>query len=206
MKQCQSLLFLISFFVLMLTAMPALAFEILLDIDLDNDPTTINVSTTETSAVVKMILSPTTPGETIGFVQFGLGGECLNCPPDPSGVQWYGVSFDLPIQGTWVTAPGFDSEAAYMTLLGCPCNPGYHLLLSFEPEGGTMILDEPIFLATFNAWMSPLPPDPCRQPTPVLMAMTISAEDYYNYIVLAGFEWPNSIDESTWGRIKSFYR
>ncbi len=185
---------------------PALAYEILLDIDIDNDPSTINIYTEETSAVVKIILWPTTPGETIGFVTFGVGGECINCPPDPIGVQEYGASFDLPYEGSWVTAPGFDSEAAYMTLLGCPGNPGFHLVLSFEPEGGgTMILSEPIFLAEFNAWVSPTVTEPCPQPTPILMAMPSQGE-YYNYVLLAGAEWPNSTEISTWGRIKSFYR
>ena len=206
MKQCKWSLFLLCSLVLISMAVSASAYEILLDIDIDNDPSTINIYTEETSAVVKIILRPTTPGETIGFVTFGVGGECINCPPDQSGVQEYGASFDLPIEGPWVTAPGFDSEAAYMTLLGCPGNPGFHLLLSFEPKGsGTMILSEPIFLAEFNAWVSPPVPEPCPQPTPILMAMPGQGE-YYNYVLLAGAEWPNSTEASTWGRIKSFYR
>ena len=206
MKQCKWRLFLLSFSALIFVAVSALAYEILLDIDTDNDPTTINISTEETSAVVKIILWPTTPGETIGFVTFGIGGECLPCPPDPGGVQTYGTWFDLPVEGPWVTAPGFDSEAAYATLLGCPGNPGFHLMLSFEPEdGGTMILSEPMFLAEFNAWVRPPVPEPCPQPTPILMAMPSQGE-WYNYVLLAGAEGPNSTEFSTWGRIKSFYR
>ena len=206
MQQRYSRLLVCSFLVCIFLAVSAHAYEILLDIDIDNDPSTINISTEETSAIVKIILWPTTADETIGFVAFGVGGECLACPPDPSGVQAYGVSFDLPFEGSWVTAPGFDSEAAYMTLLGCPGNPGFHLLLSFEPEGGgTMILSEPMFLAEFNAWVSPPVTEPCPQPMPILMAMPGQGE-YYNYIVLDGAEGPNSVEVSTWGRIKGIYR
>jgi hypothetical protein len=206
MTQNHCRLFLCVFLASISLAMSALAYEILLDIDTDNDPTTINIATEETSAVIKIILWPTTLGETIGLVSFGLGGECLGCPPtDINGVQTYGTSFDLPIEGPWVAAPGFDSEAAYATFLGCADNPGYHLLLSFEPEGGgTMILNEPIFLAEFNAWVSDPVPDGCTQPTSNLMAMPCLGE-WYNYVLLAGAEGPNSTEASTWGEIKNSY-
>ena len=136
-----------------------------------------------------------------------LGGECLGCPPnDINGVQTYGTSFDLPIEGAWVTAPGFDSEAAYMTLLGCPDNPGYHLLLSFEPQdGGTVILDQPIFLAEFNAWISDPVPDGCIQPSSYLMPMSSQGE-WWNYVSLGGAEPPNETEASTWGKVKKIYR
>ena len=207
MEQCHRRLFLLSFLALIFLSVPALAYEILLDIDTDNDPTTINNATEETSAVVKIILSPTTPGETVGFVNFGIGGECLTCPPyDPYGFWAYGTSFDLPIEGPWVTASGFDSEAAYMTLLGCPDNPGFHLVLSFEPQGGgTIILNEPIFLAEFNAWVSDSVPDGCIQPSSNLMAMPSQGE-WWSYVLLGGGESPNSTEASNWGKIKSIYR
>jgi len=205
MKQCKWRLFLLSFLAMILMAVSAFAYEILLDIDTDNDPTTINISTEETSAVVKIILWPTTPGETIGYVTFGIGGECLACPP-ADGVQTYGTWFDLPVEGPWVTAPGFDSEASYATCLGCSGNPGFHQVLSFEPEGGgTIILSEPIFLAEFTAWVRPPVPEPCPQPTPNLMAMPGQGE-WYNYVLLAGAEGPYSTEFSSWGRIKDFYR
>ena len=205
MKQCEWRLFLLSFLAMILMAVSTFAYEILLDIDTDNDPTTINVSTEDTSAVVKIILWPTTPGETIGYVYFGIGGQCLPCPPT-DGVQMYGTSFDLPIEGPWVTAPGFDSEAGYATFLGCPGNPGFHQALWFEPEGGgTIVLSEPIFLAEFNAWVSSPVPEGCTQPTPNLMAMPGQGE-WYNYVLLAGAEVPHSTEQSAWGRIKNLYR
>jgi hypothetical protein len=206
MKQCKCCLFLVSFLALVLMGTSAFTFEILLDIDTDNDPATINISTEENSAVVKIVLWPTTPGEEIGYVTFGVGGECLPCPPI-DGVQEYGISFDLPVMGeSWVTAPGFDSEAGYATYLGCPGNPGYHEVLSFWPKsGGTIILNNPIFLAEFNAWVSPPVPEGCPQPAPILMAMPGQGE-YYGYVGLAGAEGPYGTEESSWGRIKEFYR
>jgi hypothetical protein len=204
-RHCRILL--LSFLALTFTIAPALAYEILLDIDTDSDPTTINVTTEDTSAVVKVILWPTMPGEIIGLVTFGLGGECLGCPSnDINGVHTYGTSFDLPFEGQWVTAPGFDSEAAYMTLLGCPDNPGYHLLLSFEPQGGgTIVLNQPIFLAEFNAWVNETVPDGCIQPSSYLMAMPCQGE-WWNYILLGGAEGPSTTEVNTWGKIKKRYR
>ncbi len=197
----------LSFLALTFMIAPAHAYEILLDIDTDNDPTTINVATEDSSAVVKVILWPTTPGEIIGLVSFGLGGECLGCPPnDINGVHMYGTSFDLPFEGPWVTAPGFDSEAAYATMLSCADNPGYHLLLSFEPQdGGTVILNQPIFLAEFNAWVSDPVPDGCTQPSSNLMAMPCLGE-WWNYVLLGGAEGPYATEASTWGKIKNIYR
>jgi hypothetical protein len=207
MQKCHCRLFLLSFLALTFIIAQALAYEIRLDIDTDNDPTTINETTEETSAFVKVILWPTAPGEIIGLVYFGLGGECLGCPPnDINGVQTYGTSFDLPIEGPWVTAPGFDSEAAYATYLGCAGNPGYHLLLSFEPQdGGTVILNQPIFLAEFNAWVSDPVPDGCAQPSSNLMAMPCQGE-WWNYVLLGGAEEPYATEVSTWGKIKNIYR
>ena len=200
-------IFMLSIPVLILLAAPSLAYEILLDIDIDSDPATINPVTGETSAVVNLVLQPTTAGETIGAVSFGLGGECLGCPPtDINGVQTYGISFDLPIEGAWVTAPGFDSEAAYATHLGCFDNPGYHLLLSFEPQGGgTVTLNEPIFLAEFNAWVSDPVPVGCTQPSSCLMAMPAQGE-WWSYVLLGGAEPPNDTGTGTWGRIKNICR
>ena len=207
MSQYHRRLFLLSFLASIFLSVPALAYEILLDIDTDNDPATINDVTEETSAVVKIILSPTAPGETVGFVSFGIGGECVTCPPyDPSGLQTYAVSSDLPIGGPWVTASGFDSEVLYMTLLGCPGNPGYHQVLSFEPQGGgSIILNEPIFLVEFNAWVSDPVPDGCIQPSSYLMAMPNQGE-WWSYVLLGDGEPPISTDASSWGEIKSFYR
>ena len=206
MEHCHCRLFLLSFLALVFLSVPALAYEILLDIDTDNDPATINNVTEETSAVVKIILSPTTPGETVGFVSFGLGGACVTCPPyDPNGLWTYGTSFDLPIEGPWVTASGFDSEAGYMTLLGCPDNPGFHLVLSFEPQGGgSIILNEPIFLVEFNAWVSNPVPEGCTQPSSYLMAMPDQGE-WWNYVLLGDGEPPVGIDDNSWGEIKSYY-
>lgn len=196
-----------SFLAAALTVTPALAYEIFLDIDIDNDPTTLNTNTENVNAVVKLILWPTEPSEIIGPITFGLGGECLGCPPnDINGVQTYGTSFDLPISGPWVTAPGYDSDAAYATYLGCVDNPGFHLQLSFEPQGGgTVSLNQPIFLAEFNAWVSDPVADGCTQPSSYLMAMP-SQGQWWNYVTLGGANGPIPTKTRSWGSIKSVFR
>jgi len=207
MGNCHCPLFVASFLTFCLVALPAAAFEILLDIDTDEDPATINTATEDSSAVVRIILWPEAPGETVGHVSFGLGGECLECPQgDIGGVHMYGVSFDLPLTGPWTTAPGFESQAAYATYLGCPDDPGYHLLLSLEPQGGgTMFLDRPIFLAEFTAWVSDPVPEGCAQPSSVLMTMP-SLGEWWGYVLLGGAEEPSGTAACTWGGIKTIHR
>jgi len=204
MKHCHCHVFLLCFSALTLLAVPALAYEILLDIDTDNDPTTINSFTSQTSALVKVILRPTTQGETIGYVSFGLGGECLDCPPD-YGAQTYGTSTDVAGRQPWVTAPGFDSGMYCMMLFGCASNPGFHCVLWFEPTGGgTITLDQPIFLGEFNAYaVHPSLLEGCPQPAHNLMAMP-DLREYWNYIQLGVSV--NGVEASTWGQVKSIYR
>jgi hypothetical protein len=203
MFQRQRRFFLLAITMLTLMAPPAWAYEILLDIDTDNDPTTINNLTNETSAVVKVILSPTTPGESIGPGLFGLGGSCLECDQEPwTGVYFYGTSFDMRFDQPWVTAPGFSSAVYRMTLLGCADDPGYHTVLWFEPIGGTLTLNQPIFLGQFNAWVSTVP-DGCPQPASNLAAMPTQGE-VWNYIQLGGAI--SDAETVSWGQIKAVYR
>lgn len=138
-----------------LATAPLYAYEILLDLDGDNDPGTIEDFTYDTSALVKLVLKPDYPGEMIGQVAFGLGGACREC----DHVHHYGVDQDLvdwDVQ-PWVQAAGFDSGWDMATTLCCPGDPGYHLLLWFEPVGGhTISVNEAFFLAEFQAWV-PIP-------------------------------------------------
>jgi hypothetical protein len=207
MKQCHCLLFLLFFSALALTALPARGYEILLDLDTDDNPATINETTWETSALVKMVLWPTTPGETIGRVEFGLGGTCWLCPPDDLlGIGTFGTSFDLFAEEGWVTAPGFDSGALYPTFLGCggAGGPTGLVLLWFEPKSGAFTLDEPMFICAFNAWVNTVPPD-CIQPPSDLMAIYDSGMfDYWNRVLLNSEV--NATETDTWGGIKSIYR
>ena len=189
---------------LVLIAAPVRAYEILLDIDLDDDPTTVNELTPQTSVLVKMILAPTTPGETIGHVEFGLGGSCRDCDL----IHHYGTAHDLvefidPPQ-PWIQAAAFDSGWDYALCLSCPASVGYHLLLWFEPVGGgTITLDAPVFLAEFNVWVADPVPAGCQQPPSNLAAMPDQGV-FWNYVQLGGPAIPN--EASDWGAMKSLYR
>ncbi len=202
MRFCQCRSFLLCLAVAGLAASSAPAYQILLDIDTDNDPTTINDYTEETSAVVKVILTPTTPDEIVGWCEFGLGGSCLECGVN----EQYGTSCDLfrLIGLPWVTAPGFDSYANYMMLLGCPDDPGFHCVLWFEPEGGTITLRQPMFLAEFTAWVATAR-DGCPQPASNLAAMPAQGQ-YWNYVQIGGPAVIVDVETGTWGRVKSVYR
>jgi len=205
MKQCHCLLFLLFLSAVALTALPARGYEVLLDIDTDNNPATINEMTNETSALVKIVLWPTTPGEAIGRVEFLLGTTCWWCPPgDLSGFGTDGTSFDYFDEEGWVTDPGFDSGADYPTLLGClgAGGPTGRVLLWFEPKSGAFTLDEPMFIGEFNAWVNIVPPD-CMQPPSDLMTIYAYGE-YWNRVFLNGGQ--NATEENTWGQIKSIYR
>ncbi len=182
--------------------LPLYAYEILLDIDTDADPTTINDITYDTSAVVKLILTPDYSGEMIGRVEFGLGGSCLECDL----VHEYGTAHDLinwDIQ-PWVQAAAFDSGWDYATTLGCPGNPGSHLLLWFEPVGGGSIsLNQSMFLAEFNVWVAGPVPGECTQP-PSNLATISGYETFWNYIQLGGPAVGN--EDQTWSGLKALYR
>jgi len=186
---------------ILLVASSASAYEVLLDIDTDSDPTTINDLTQETSAVVKLILAPSFPGEVIGRIDFGLGGSCLECEM----VHNYGTNHDLiheEIQ-QWVQASAFDSGWAYATQLGCPSNPGAHLHLWLEPVGGgTVVLNDAFFLAEFNAWVAGDVPAGCQQPPSNLAALNGSI--FWNYIQLGGPAVSNQ--SSDWGEVKALFR
>jgi len=202
MRTISQLLLVVTTIALGVAAAPATAFVILLDIDTDSDPNTIETYTEETLVTVKLVLAPTTPGEPIGFVHFGLGGSCRECDQ----VHQYGTAHDLIDfeQQMWVQAPAFDSGWVYPTLLGCPGNPGYHLGLWFEPVGGgTINLNEPMFLAEFNVWVAPPVPAECDQP-PTNLAVGLTQNDFWNYVQLGGPAV--EVESITWGGIKAVYR
>jgi len=181
---------------------PLYAYEILLDIDTDADPTTINDLTYDTSAVVKLILKPDFSGEMISRVEFGLGGSCLECDQ----VHEYGTAHDLIdwVTQSWVQVAAFDSGWDYATYLGCPGNPGSHLLLWFEPLGGGPIsLNQSIYLAEFSVWVSDPVPGGCTQP-PSNLATLYGYELFWNYIQLGGPAVEN--EDHTWSGLKALYR
>lgn len=180
------------------------AYEVFLDIDLDGDPATRNLFSEETTAQVRIVLSPTEPDEVIEHVVFGLGGTCRECDL----VQQYGVEHDLvdwqDLDYDWSDHPDLESWWDAATLLGCPDDPGYHLVLFAEPYTGSMVLTEPVFIATFTAWVAEPPPG-CS-PTPSNLA-TMFQQGYagvWSYIQIGGPAI--ATERSHWGTLKSLYR
>ncbi len=183
----------------LLAAAPAAAWEVRLDLDTDDDPATINEITTAAAAVVKVVLWPTQPQETIGAVTFGLGGSCQECQQ----VHEYGVDFDLIGGGeqNWVDDPRFTGTWDGMLLLGCPADPGYHMTFTASPVGGPFTLDAPLFLASFNAWIASPPPWPCERTPANLAAMFRQGEGgWWNYVQLGGSAVPAAT--RSWGALK----
>ncbi len=186
---------------LILLAVPAAAYEVLLDIDLDDDPATINSLTLQTSCTVRVVLSPTEPIETITEVEFGLGGSCRECDQ----VHHYGVAHDLhPAEfGDWTDDPDFSGWWDSATYLGCPDTPCFHDAYFCVPVGGSYELSAPIFLASFQAWVAPPPPAGCPVPPANLMAMPQQAQ-WWNLVQIGG---PAAGDDATtWGSLKGLYR
>ncbi len=187
--------------ILVLGAVPATAYELLLDIDTDWDPTTINELTYETSAIVKLILAPSYPDEPIGRVEFGLGGSCRECDL----VHHYGTVHNL-ITGPqmWIQAAAFESGWDAALTLGCIDNPGFHLVLWFQPVGGgTINMTDAVFIAEFEVWVADPVPAGCSQPPSNLAVMPYQGA-YWNYIQLGGPAIPNASE--SWSAIKSMYR
>jgi hypothetical protein len=182
----------------------AVGYEILLDIDLDDDPTTLNTFTLETTVTVKIVLSPSEPGELISEITFGLGGTCWEC----DGVFDYGTAFDLhpPDFGDWTDHPDLTgSWTSAVCSLCCANPPGYHYVYMASAVGGGLVLDEPVFIATFSAWRD----DPmwgwCPVPPSNLAAFFETGPGgFWNFIQIGG-EAPLPAITTTWGRIKSFY-
>lgn len=199
MNSCQSRFVYFAVAMLGLMAGPAGAFEILLDIDLDGDPATINDYTENTTTTVFVVLAPTTPGEKVGPASFGLGGSCLEC----DGVQSYGTWFDLDIDQDWVQAPGWSGRVDGILYLGCYDDPDYHTVLFFEPEGGgTVTLAQPIFLGAFQTGVNP--PDPGCPTVPSNLAAFGEGRELWNYVQIGGPAV--AVESHAWGRIKAMYR
>jgi len=191
--------------VLGIAAAEAQAYEILLDIDTDGDPTTINEVTPQTDAVVRMILQPSEPGELFVGATFGLGGSCVEC----EHVQHYGTAHDLlgdDWSADWTEVETLAGWGTYATYLGCADNPTYHLLLTVEPLADHLLLTEPMFIATFNVWRADPTPPSCQQPPSNLAAMFGQGRGgYWNYVQIGG---PASIGSTctSWTALKKVYR
>lgn len=182
----------------LLAAAPAAAYEVLLDIDTDNDPTTINEITDDTTTMVRMILAPSYPGEEVSHVEFGLGGSCREC----EGVFGYGVSHDVVdwADDDWLHAQCCTSSWDYCTCSECPGDVGFHLLLRIDMPA-PLTLDGPAFIRTFQAWVQD-PPQDCPQ-VPSNLACFHDGE-FWNYVQIGGSAVANG--PADWGAVKALYR
>lgn len=184
----------------LLIAGNASAYELLLDIDLDDDPATLNTLTWDTSALVTLILNPTEPGESIERVDFGLGGSCREC----DHVHMYGTAHDLIdwVDQNWIQANGWTSGWDGITHLGCAGDVSYHEVLWGEPVNSPLVLGGPVVLAEFNVWIAdPVPPG-CIQPPANLGCF--GPDGLANYVQIGGPALEN--DTARWGAIKALYR
>jgi len=181
---------------------PAAAYELYLDIDQDGDPTTINDITWDPSCTVRLVLAPTEPDEEISAVDFGLGGSCREC----GGVFAYGAGFDLgDMQSwTWETHPWFAGTWGFATLIDCPAPTGYHAVYHAESiVDCCLVLTEPIFFATFQAWAVDHGAA-CPVPSNLAVMHGQGAANVWNYIQIGGPAIPAATD--TWGSVKAIYR
>ncbi len=194
---------LVLFISLIFTAVPVAAYQILLDIDLDDDPTTLNESTPEESALVRMILSPAAGGEWITFIEFGLGGACWFCFEDY--FHMYGTDCELfSFVEPWIEHPLFGyTEMGGATCIDCCGNLGFHIFFMAEAVDGGFYLEEPIFIRDFMAW--DIDHDICQEPPPDLMAFH---DGIGNVILLSAPT--SSVEEfesmsASWDLVKALY-
>lgn len=181
---------------------PSMGYELLLDIDVDDDPTTINSYTENQSCTVRLVLAPTEPDEEIWMVDFGLGGSCHTC----DGVFAYGTGFDLgdAQSWTWEPHPWFAGTWDYATSISCPAPAGYHAAFHAESiVDCCMVLTEPIFFGTFQAWVANNGPA-CNVPANLAVMHGQGVENVWNYIQIGGPAVPKEVHG--WSVLKSSFR
>jgi hypothetical protein len=161
------------------------AYQILLDLDDDDDPTTIREHTGAAEAVVRLVLQPTEPGEWITEITFGLGGTCWACDYIEPGWAIYGTDWDLYWDGG--TLPEFPllSGSGPSCVLGIECqgNPGFHCWWDAWAEG--FHLTAPVFIGSFNARVADQVHPGCPNPPADLMAFANWSLEPGNVILLA---------------------
>jgi len=196
-----------AFLVVRLLAVPAGAYQILLDIDTDDDPATLNEYTTEPTALLRMILAPDGDSEWISYIEFGLGGSCSNCWPDYG--HMYGTHCELYEAWDppgWLQHPLFEScMMGGATCIDCCGNPGFHYIYMAEAAGGGFLLEERIFIRDFLAWDIDHPV--CEEPQADLMAFGCDWGPCNTILLsapLTGIDEPVS-QSSNWQTIKTIY-
>jgi len=172
-------------FTILILPLTSPAYEILLDLDDDNDPNTIRENTGASSAVVRIILQPTEPSEWITDIVFGLGGTCWPCDYIFPGWAIYGTELDL----SWdnLTLPEFplltgNGPTCTLSII-CMGNPGFSCWWNAWAEG--FHLNDPVFIASFNAWVADPAHPGCPNPPADLMAFAGWSTSPGNSILLA---------------------
>jgi len=194
-----------------LAARPAAAYDLLLDIDSDGDPTTLATATDAASAELRLVLAPSDGAEWIASISFGLGGTCWECFEHGAPFT-YGSEADLFGNfSDWHESPRFASSWGDVSLcLGC-CNgtgdgPGYHFLYGADAADGGFWLTAPIFIARFQAWVSDSPDFPrCPQPPADLITFPLLTQGAGNRILMGGEAPPTPAVARSWGALKSLY-
>jgi len=187
-------------------ALPATAgaYTVLLDIDIDDDPTTINESTPLTEASIKIVLAPDYENETITLVEFGLGGACRECYDFNYGWN-YGVVFDI-LWGDWITDPRFESSSHDGILYaGCLGNPGFHEIFSATAADSGFQLAGPTFIHAFPAQVNEnIDTEFCPVPERTLTSFNEIWQDWVegNTVVL---DFTTAARDGNWSAVKSLY-
>jgi hypothetical protein len=184
-------------------ALDASAYTVLLDIDTDNDPTTVNESTSESTATVRVILQPTEPDEWITEIYFALGGSCWDCDPITFGYGYYGTAWELWWEETVLEFSQLIGNTECVTSFLCGGNPGWHCQFTASSSEG-FTLTEPVFIATFPAWVADEPHPACPLPPSDLMTF-LGGGLIGNTILLADEDSIDS-DASSLTGIKGLFR
>lgn len=205
---------LISLLAILLLAGPqAFAYDLLLDIDQDDDPSTINETVDGDRTDIRIVLRPSgEEPEWISSVTFGLGGTCWEC--FSQGYPYtYGSECDLFYNlEDWHDNPLFGESVADISLcFGC-CNgngngQGYHYIYTAIAANGGFSLEEPIFIASFEAWVSrSVAFDRCPHPPADLITFPrpFGGPDAEGNRILIGDEFTPTA-EGSWSAIKSLY-
>lgn len=181
----------------------ASAYTILLDIDTDNDPNTVNESTNATTATVRIILQPTEADEWITEIYFALGGSCWDCDPITFGYGYYGTAWELWWEETALEFAQLIGNTECVTSIHCGGDPGWHCqFTAYSPEGFT--LTEPVFIATFTAWVAEEPHPEC--PLPPSNLMTFLGGGVIGNTILLDDEGGVDTDATSWTGIKGLFR
>jgi len=135
------------------TPLCAHAYTILLDIDLDDDPGTINESTPADSATIRVVLQPTEPNEVVTEFTFTIGSRCYEIVPEMSTPMAH-----FNILDGMVDIPGLAGD--YWGVLGDFCGGGStsdytYMYCDVFTTDGAYLLDAPVFLDAIHVEIDP---------------------------------------------------